>query len=551
MPRKIFVTTALPYANGAFHLGHIMEYIQADIWVRALRMGGNEVHFVGADDAHGAPIMIAAQKIGISPDQFVGEVQASRAQYLKGFDLSFDHWHSTHSVENTEWSHKIYRILRDQAKLITTRQVEQFFDPERNMFLPDRFIKGTCPKCDAADQYGDSCEVCSAVYAPTELKNPYSVLSGATPLLKSSEHFFFKLSDDQCVSFLRQWSQDGKLQPEVANKVKEWLNDDESGQTALTDWDISRDAPYFGIEIPDAPGKYFYVWLDAPIGYLASLDSYFKSKNQDCTEFLADPNSEQYHFIGKDIIYFHTLFWPAMLQFSSQKLPNNIFVHGFITVSGAKMSKSRGTGISPLRYLELGLNSEWLRYYLASKLSERVEDIDFGIDDFAARINSDLVGKYVNLASRSSGFLLQHFAGQVGLINDTVIAPLRAVVRDFPSWYEKREYGRVLREIMRQADLINQYVDQEKPWVLAKSESVTDKARLHEVCSTILEAFRLLSLSLKPVLPQTIEKVQAWLGGDDAAWLWVGVDMPLNGRIAPYQHLMTRVDVKTLEGLLN
>ena len=353
-PRQLFVTTALPYANGPFHIGHIMEYIQADIWVRFMRMRGHEVHFVGADDAHGAPIMIAAEKAGVTPQAFVANIASGRKAYLDGFHISFDNWHSTDAPENHFLSQEIYRRLRDKG-LIATRTIDQFYDPVKNMFLPDRYIKGECPKCGAQDQYGDACEVCSAVYAPTELKKPYSTLTGATPIMKSSEHYFFRLSDQQCVDFLRAWALDpARLQPEVANKAREWLE----GDSGLGDWDISRDAPYFGIEIPDAPGKYFYVWLDAPIGYLASLKNYFARTGRDFDAFLADPSTEQYHFIGKDITYFHTLFWPAMLKFSDFKVPNNIFVHGFITVSGEKMSKSRGTGISPLRYLDIGMNPE-------------------------------------------------------------------------------------------------------------------------------------------------------------------------------------------------
>ena len=382
-PRQIFVTTALPYANGTFHIGHIMEYIQADIWVRYQRMQGHAVNFVGADDAHGAPIMIAAEKAGKTPEAFVADIAAGRQQYLDGFLISFDNWHSTHSPENTAISQAIYRDLKANG-LIESRVIEQFFDPEKGMFLPDRFIKGECPNCHAKDQYGDNCEVCGAVYAPTELIEPYSALSGARPELKSSEHFFFRLSDPRCVEFLSRWTQDGRLQPDVANKVREWIAPGEDGKPKMGDWDISRDAPYFGIEIPDAPGKYFYVWLDAPIGYLASLKNLFdqgKGKTasgqpQSYEQFVADSAIEQYHFIGKDIITFHTLFWPAMLKFSGRKVPDNVFVHGFLTVNnGEKMSKSRGTGLDPLKYLKLGMNPEWLRYYLAAKLSGRNEDI--------------------------------------------------------------------------------------------------------------------------------------------------------------------------------
>ncbi|HZF79558.1 MAG TPA: methionine--tRNA ligase, partial [Rubrivivax sp.] len=412
MTRQLFVTTALPYANGPFHVGHIMEYIQADTWVRFQRMRGNVVHFVCADDAHGAPIMIAAEKAGLTPQQFVADVSAGRKPYLDGFHIGFDNWSSTDSPENHQLAREIYLALR-KNELIDVRDVEQFFDPDKGMFLPDRFVKGECPNCAARDQYGDNCEVCGAVYSPTELKNPYSALSGATPVLKTSEHFFFRLSDPRCVEYLESWTQDGRLQPEVANKVREWFKRDDENRVSLGDWDISREAPYFGIEIPDAPGKYFYVWLDAPVGYLASLKDWFAKTGVDFDDYLARPDVEQIHFIGKDIVTFHTLFWPAMLKFSGRKTPDRIYVHGHLTVSGEKMSKSRGTGISPLRYLELGLNAEWLRYYICAKLNGRVEDLDFNPDDFVSRVNADLVGKYINIASRAAGFLSKRFGGHV------------------------------------------------------------------------------------------------------------------------------------------
>jgi methionyl-tRNA synthetase len=557
MTRQIFVTTALPYANGKFHIGHIMEYIQADIWVRFQRMQGHQVHFVGADDAHGAPIMIAAEKAGKTPQAFVAEIAAGRKEYLDGFHISFDHWHSTDSPENTELAQDIYRALRKNG-LIFTRNIEQFFDPVKNMFLPDRYIKGECPKCGARDQYGDSCEVCGAVYAPTELKNPYSTLTGATPVMKTSEHHFFQLSSPRCIDFLRQWTQDGKLQTEVANKIKEWFSADESGHGGLSDWDISRDAPYFGIEIPDAPGKYFYVWLDAPVGYLASLKSYFdqggpRAKYGDTRsfeEFIADPQVEQYHFIGKDITYFHTLFWPAMLHFSGRKTPTNVFVHGFITVSGEKMSKSRGTGIDPLKYLSLGMNPEWLRYYIAAKLNARVEDVDFNPEDFVARVNSDLVGKYVNIASRAAGFIAKRFDGrlttEIGAEGQTLLQALRSARDDVTRLYEEREFGKALREIMLLADRVNEYVDQHKPWELAKQPG--QDSRLHEVCSVCIEAFRLLTIYLKPVLPALAAQVEAFLKIEPLQF--ADVDRPLGAHvIGSYQHLMQRVDPKRLDAL--
>lgn len=560
-PRKLFVTTALPYANGAFHIGHIMEYIQADIWVRFQRMQQDagqmrQVHFVGADDAHGAPIMIAAEKAGITPQQFVANIAAGRKQYLDGFHIAFDNWHSTDSVENEALSQAIYRSLRDDAKLITSKTIDQFFDPLKNMFLPDRYIKGECPKCGAKDQYGDSCEVCSSVYAPTDLINPYSTLSGATPVMKSSEHFFFRLSDQRCVDFLRQWAlNDHRLQPEVANKTKEWL-ESESG---LGDWDISRDAPYFGIEIPDAPGKYFYVWLDAPIGYLASLKNYFEKGGpkekygelRSFDEFIAAPDTEQYHFIGKDITYFHALFWPAMLHFAGRKVPNNVFAHGFITVSGEKMSKSRGTGISPLRYLDIGMNPEWLRYYIAAKLSAKVEDIDFNPDDFIARVNADLIGKYVNIASRAAGFISKRFDGSLSMdwatSEDAFLLRLRAAGQDIQNFYEHREFGKALRAVMEQADLVNAYVDANKPWELAKDPAHT--VQLHEVCSRLLEAFRILTLYLKPVLPQLAAAVEDFMNIAPLQWNDIGTPLPQNHQIKQYAHLMTRVEPKMLDAL--
>jgi methionyl-tRNA synthetase len=549
MTRKLFVTTALPYANAPFHIGHMMEYIQADIWVRFQRMRGHEVHFVCADDAHGAPIMIAAEKAGLTPEAFVGRIAAGRKQYLDGFHIGFDNWHSTDGPENHQLAKDIYRALRAN-ELITTRTIEQFFDPVKGMFLADRYIKGECPKCGASDQYGDNCEVCGAVYAPTDLKNPYSVLSGATPELRSSEHFFFKLSDARCVEFLRGWTQDGKLQSEVANKVKEWFTGDGDEGPGLDDWDISRDAPYFGIEIPDAPGKYFYVWLDAPIGYLASLKNLFDRLGQDFDAYLADPGVEQVHFIGKDIVTFHTLFWPAMLKFSGRKVPDHVFVHGFITVSGEKMSKSRGTGISPLRYLELGMDAEWLRYYIAAKLNARVEDIDFNAEDFVARVNADLVGKYVNIASRAAGFIAKRFGGKLsadlGVEGRTLLDGLRAHAETVAELYETREYGKALREIMALADRVNEYVDQHKPWELAKKAG--QDVVLHDVCSVCLEAFRVLTVYLKPVLPALAAKVESFLRVEPLAWH--DAARAIGGHtIGAYQHLMQRVDTKLLDAL--
>jgi len=551
MTRKLFVTTALPYANAPFHIGHMMEYIQADIWVRFQRMNGAEVHFVGADDAHGAPIMIAAEKQGKTPQAFVAEVAAGRAKYLDGFHIAFDNWSSTDSPENHALSKEIYLALR-KNELIDVKTIEQFFDPVKSMFLPDRFIKGECPRCGTKDQYGDACENCGAVYNPTELKNPYSALSGAVPVLRSSEHYFFRLSDPRCLDFLQKWTTDiGRLQPEVLNKIKEWFNkDEETGAGGLGDWDISRDAPYFGIEIPDAPGKYFYVWLDAPIGYLASLKNYFSKAGIDYDKFFADPDVQQVHFIGKDITYFHTLFWPAMLHFSGRKTPDHVFVHGFITLGGDKMSKSRGTGISPLKYLDLGLHPEWLRYYIAAKLNSHVEDIEFNPEDFVARVNSDLVGKYINIASRAAGFLARRFdgtlSGDLGVEGSALLETLRAQKAAIVELYEEREFGKALRDIMALADKVNEYVDQHKPWDLAKKEGAD--AALQDVCSTCIEAFRLLTIYLKPVLPALAKQVEDFL--QVPALTFGDVSSALGAhRIGAYAHLMQRVDTKLLEAL--
>jgi methionyl-tRNA synthetase len=570
MTRKLFVTTALPYANAAFHIGHMMEYIQADIWVRFQRMqregaGRREVHFVCADDTHGTPIMIAAEKEGITPQQFVAKIAAGRQQYLDGFHIAFDNWYSTDSPENVELSQGIYRKLRD-AGLIVTRTVDRFFDPVKGMFLADRNIKGECPKCGAKDQYGDNCEVCGAAYQPTELINPVSVFTGATPILKPSEQYFFALSDPRCYAFLKAWlNTPGRLQPEMVNKVSEWLGD--AGEK-LADWDISRDAPYFGIPIPDAPGKFFYVWLDAPVGYLASLKNYCAKKGIDFQALLNDPATEQVHFIGKDIVSFHLLFWPAMLNFAGHPIINKlkVNVHGHLTVNNEKMSKSRGTGISPLRYLDLKMNPEWLRYYIAFKLNAKVEDLDFNGDDFVARVNSDLIGKYVNIASRCAGFITKKFDGQLAgaLTAESkawIAAALMPIEENQPvdrqariaDYYEHREYGKAMREIMEVAAIANQYVDQYKPWILAKDD--TKRVELHEVCTTALILFRQLTILLSPVLPEVAARVAGFLG--DPSYSWDDTkgaavyDSMLGRSIGAYSHLMTRVDAKMVEDLFD
>ena len=545
--RNLFVTTALPYANGAFHMGHIMEYIQADIWVRHERMSGNKVHFVGADDVHGAPIMIAAQKRGITPQAFVAEIAAGRKQYLDGFHISFDNWHSTDAVENHELSQDIYRRLV-AAGLIYTKEIEQYYDTVKGMFLADRFIKGTCPRCGATDQYGDNCEKCSAVYSPMEVVNPYSTLSGSRPEIRKSTHYFFKLSDPQCVQFLRDWTngkgKDGlpRVQQEVLAKDSEWLGKDGN----LSDWDISRDEPYFGIAIPDAPGKYFYVWLDAPVGYLASLKNYCDKQGLDFEGILSDEKTEQIHFIGKDIIYFHTLFWPAMLHFAGKpfRVPDHVNAHGFMTVNGEKMSKSRGTGISPLQYLELGMDAEWLRYYLAAKMNSRVEDVDFTKSDFAQRVNSDLIGKYVNIASRAAGFIFKKFEGRVddSAMQDPLLEAIRSRAEEVKGFFEIREFARATRLVMELADKINEFVDQEKPWELAKNPEA--RAELHRVSSIALEGFRLLTLYLKPVLPATATRVEDFLSIEPLTWASVPVPLSSASPIKAFKHLMQRVDME-------
>jgi methionyl-tRNA synthetase len=560
MPRQLFVTTALPYANAPFHIGHMMEYIQADIWVRFQRMCGHRVHFVCADDAHGAAIMIAADKSGKTPQAFVAEIAAGRRRYLDGFHISFDNWHSTDGPENHELARDIYLHLRKQG-LIAVKTVEQFFDPVKSMFLPDRYIKGECPVCGAKDQYGDSCENCGSVYAATALKGPTSTLSGVAPVLRSSEHYFFQLSSQRCLDFLKRWTREpGRLQPQVLNKISEWFKVDEHGHGGLADWDISRDAPYFGIEIPDAPGKYFYVWLDAPVGYLASLKNYFdrggasaNGEPRSFAEFMADPAVEQIHFIGKDIAYFHTLFWPAMLKFSDRKVPDRVYVHGFITVSGEKMSKSRGTGISPLRYLEIGMNAEWLRYYIAAKLNSHVEDIEFNPDDFTARVNSDLVGKYVNIASRAAGFVHKQFGGKLGeLARSTAMSDrVRSAGADIAELYEQREFAKVLRKVMELADAVNTAWDGEKPWLLAKESSAESRARLHAVCTEALESFRLLTLYLKPVLPALAGAAESFLRIEPLAWKDDSRPLPSGHEIGPYKHLLARVDPKQLDALFD
>ena len=545
--RRILVTSALPYANGQIHLGHLVEYIQTDIWVRAMRMHGHEIYYVGADDTHGTPIMLSAEKEGITPKQLIERVWREHTRDLSNFLVSFDNYYSTDSEENRELCETIYRRL-EQAGLIDAREIEQAYDPVKEMFLPDRFIKGECPKCGAKDQYGDSCEVCGSTYQPTDLVNPYSALSGATPVRRKSTHYFFRLSDTRCESFLREWVS-GLAQPEATNKMREWLG--EAGDAKLGDWDISRDAPYFGFEIPGAPGKYFYVWLDAPVGYYASFKNLAAKKGLDFEEWIKPgSNTEQYHFIGKDILYFHTLFWPAMLEFAGYRTPTNVFAHGFLTVDGAKMSKSRGTFITANSFIETGLNPEWLRYYFAAKLNATMEDLDLNLEDFQARVNSDVVGKYVNIASRAAGFLLKRFEGRVqdSAMQHPLLGTLRQAIPQIAAHYEAREYGRAVRQTMELADAVNAYVDTAKPWDQAKDPA--NAALLHETVSVSLEAFRLLSIALKPVLPVLAGKVEAFLA--IAPLSWADADTPLSSQqpINAYQHLMTRIDPKQIEALV-
>jgi len=545
--RKILVTSALPYANGSIHLGHMVEHIQTDIWVRFQKLRGHECYYCCADDTHGTPIMLAAEKQGITPEQMIEKTHAEHLADFTGFGIGYDNYYSTHSPENKNFSEQIYLALKANGKIVG-KTINQLFDPEKQMFLPDRFVKGECPKCHAQDQYGDNCEVCGTTYSPTELINPYSAVSGATPVMKQTEHFFFKLSD--CADYLKQWTAgetNGRahLQPEALNKMNEWLKDGE-----LSDWDISRDAPYFGFQIPDEPGKYFYVWLDAPVGYMASFQNLCDKIGLDFNEFFGkDSTAEMYHFIGKDILYFHALFWTAMLQFSGHRAPTGIFAHGFLTVDGQKMSKSRGTFITAKSYLEQGLNPEWMRYYIAAKLNSKIEDIDLNLQDFIARVNSDLVGKYINIASRASGFIHKKFAGSLHAVSGSaLIARLTEKSDSIAADYENREYAKALREIMALADIVNEYVDANKPWELAKQEGM--EARLHEVCSELINAFKILTAYLAPVLPNVAAQAAEFLNVPQLDWSHTASTLPANHVIHQYQHLMQRIEEKQVNDLI-
>ncbi|QNT57709.1 methionine--tRNA ligase [Neisseria musculi] len=555
--RKILVTSALPYANGSIHLGHMVEHIQTDIWVRFQKLRGHQCHYCCADDTHGTPIMLAAEKQNLTPEALIEKVHAEHLADFGGFYIGYDNYYSTHSPENQQLSEQIYLALKANGK-IESRTIAQLFDPEKHMFLPDRFVKGECPKCRARDQYGDNCEVCGTTYAPTELINPYSAVSGAAPVLKESEHFFFKLGE--CADFLKQWTagsttlSDGRtrphLQPEALNKMKEWLHPGENGEGGLADWDISRDAPYFGFEIPGAPGKYFYVWLDAPVGYMASFKNLCSRIGLDYGEyFQAGSQTEMYHFIGKDILYFHALFWPAMLEFSGHRTPTGVFAHGFLTVDGQKMSKSRGTFITARSYLEQGLNPEWMRYYIAAKLNSRIEDIDLNLNDFTARVNSDLVGKYINIAARAAGFIAKRFEGRLKNVSGSpLLQQLAAQSETIAADYETREYARALREIMALADAVNEYVDSNKPWDLAKQEGQGE--RLHQVCSELINAFAMLTAYLAPVLPQTAQNAALFLNLPEITWDNTRGLLPENHTINPYRHLMQRVEQKQVDNLI-
>lgn len=537
--RHILVTNALPYANGPIHIGHLLGYIQADIWVRFQKMRGHDCHYVCADDAHGTPIMLKAQQLGITPEAMIAQMSEEHQADFAGFGIRFDHYHSTHSDENRELAELIYTRLRDNG-YIKRRTIEQLYDPERSMFLPDRFVKGECPDCGADDQYGDNCDACGATYSPTELKNPRSAVSGATPVLRESEHYFFDLPAFE--DMLKQWTRSGSLQDEMANKLNEWF------EQGLQQWDISRDAPYFGFEIPDAPGKYFYVWLDAPIGYMSSFKAYCKTNNIDFDRYWqTDSDAEVYHFIGKDIIYFHSLFWPAMLKGANFRQPTSVWSHGFITVNGTKMSKSKGTFIMARTYLD-HLNPEYLRYYFAAKLTSRIDDLDLNLSDFAQRVNADLVGKVVNIASRCAGFIQKKFDG---VLADTVAEPeLLAQFTDaaerIAGYYENREYARAMREIMALADRANEYIAEQAPWQLAKDESKLEQVQ--QVCSMGIHMFRALMIYLTPVIPELSAQAQGFLNDN---FNWESSQSVLTGHtISPFKALLQRVPTEKIDAMI-
>ncbi|WP_088211606.1 methionine--tRNA ligase [Shewanella sp. Shew256] len=537
--RKILVTSALPYANGPIHLGHMLEYIQTDIWSRYQKLRGHECHYICADDAHGTPIMLKAQQLGMAPEEMIAQVNKEHQQDFADFNIAFDNYHSTHSEENRVLASDIYLKLRANG-YIKSKSISQLFDPEKSMFLPDRFVKGTCPKCKSPDQYGDNCDACGATYSPTELINPKSAVSGATPVMKDTEHFFFDLPAFE--DMLKEWTRSGALQTEMANKLDEWF------EQGLQQWDITRDAPYFGFEIPDAPGKYFYVWLDAPIGYMGSFKNLCDKRPElSFDEFWAkDSKAEVYHFIGKDIVYFHSLFWPAMLHGSDYRQPNSVYAHGYVTVNGAKMSKSKGTFIKARTYLD-HLDPEYLRYYYAAKLSSRIDDLDLNLEDFVQRVNSDLVGKLVNLASRTAGFITKRFDGKLAKIADTTLTDaFLAKQEQIAEFYETREYGKAMREIMALADIANGFVADAAPWQLVKQDDQQEAA--HQVCSNALNLFRILVTYLKPVLPRLAQDVEAFF---QQTLTWDALNQDMAGHeIAPFKAMMQRVELDKVNAMV-
>jgi len=547
--RKLLVTSALPYANGSIHLGHLVEYIQTDIWVRFQKMSGNETYYICADDTHGTPIMLKAEEENISPDDLVSKVHDEHANDFKEFNVNFDHFYSTNSPENKELSESIYNTLKENNK-ISSKEIDQFYDESKAMFLPDRFIKGSCPKCEAEDQYGDSCEKCGATYSPTELKNPYSVLSGTEPIRKKTLHYFFKLSE--CEEFLKEWIKNETLQPEAENKLKEWFD------MGLQDWDISRDAPYFGFEIPDAPGKYFYVWLDAPIGYMASFKKFAQMNNLSFDEFWSkDSTAELIHFIGKDILYFHALFWPATLNYANYRTPSKIFTHGFLTVNGEKMSKSRGTFITARSYLDHIKDPNFLRYYYATKLNSSMEDLDLNLDDFVAKNNSDLIGKFINIPSRTSGFVSKFFNFELmplaSIKSKDALALLEKIKESkkiIETYYEAREFSKLVKVIMQLVENVNEYISKTEPWKLSKDEvQLKSNSSLHEICSVCLKSFRMISIFLSPIIPSLSEKIAMFYG--EASFNSFALIEGDILKIEPYKHLLKRIEQESIDLMLS
>lgn len=547
--RKLLVTSALPYANGSIHLGHLVEYIQTDIWVRFQKMSGNETYYICADDTHGTPIMLKAEEENISPDDLVNKVHDEHDNDFKEFNVNFDHFYSTNSPENKKLSESIYNTLKENNK-ISSKEIDQFYDESKAMFLPDRFIKGSCPKCEAEDQYGDSCEKCGATYSPTELKNPYSVLSGTEPIRKKTLHYFFKLSE--CEEFLKEWIKNETLQPEAENKLKEWFD------MGLQDWDISRDAPYFGFEIPDAPGKYFYVWLDAPIGYMASFKKFAQMNNLSFDEFWSkDSTAELIHFIGKDILYFHALFWPATLNYANYRTPSKIFTHGFLTVNGEKMSKSRGTFITARSYLDHIKDPNFLRYYYATKLNSSMEDLDLNLDDFIAKNNSDLIGKFINIPSRTSGFVSKFFNFELmplaSIKSKDALALLEKIKESkkiIETYYEAREFSKLVKVIMQLVENVNEYISKTEPWKLSKDEvQLKSNSSLHEICSVCLKSFRMISIFLSPIIPSLSEKIAMFYG--EASFNSFALIEGDILKIEPYKHLLKRIEQESIDLMLS